>query len=198
MGGDRRGFAPALLCVGGEAMLLAGHDVDGRPTQQSCSSLIEPNARSNRTGSAMQVAGPREGRTEGSTVVFEAPHGEHQSLRQRPNPMPRSSPGARGGTPRRRRAAGLRRRGHRAAEYIRRSTGIAHDERGREAAIEDRAWPRLLLWVFACAALVVSLVIRAEGLDDRDPRSAVRAPATEGSWEVGLPMLSSILQQDES
>jgi hypothetical protein len=96
------------------------------------------------------------------------------------------------------RAAGLRRRCQRAAEHIRNLTGIAHDEKGRQGWVEDRPWPRLLLWVFACAALVVSLVIRADGLDDRDPRSAVRAAATKENGETGLPVLSSIPRRGEA
>jgi hypothetical protein len=59
-------------------------------------------------------------------------------------------------------------------------------------------WPRLLLWVFACAALVVSLIIRADGLDDRAPGAAVRATASEGAAKTGLPMLSSIIQRGEA
>ena len=111
----------------------------------------------------------------------------HPSLRQWLNPMSSASPGAGGATPRRR-AAGLRRRCQRAAEHIRHSTCTAHDARGKEGAIEDRPWPRLLLWVFACVALVVSLVIRADGVDDRDPRSAVLAT---GTGEAGASFLKN-------
>jgi hypothetical protein len=65
-------------------------------------------------------------------------------------------------------------------------------------AAEDRPWPRLALWVFACAALVVSLIVRADGLDDRAPGSAVRATATEGLSGAGLPMLGWIIQRSEA
>jgi hypothetical protein len=59
-------------------------------------------------------------------------------------------------------------------------------------------WPRLLLWVFACAALVVSLVMRPDGLDDRNPRSAVRAAATEEVSATGLSLLSSTIPHGEA
>jgi hypothetical protein len=96
------------------------------------------------------------------------------------------------------RAAGLSRRCQQAAEHIRNSTGIAQDEKVREGRVEDRPWLRLLLWVFACAALVVSLVIRTDGLDERDPRLAERAAATKEVSETGLPFLSSIIQRGEA
>lgn len=70
--------------------------------------------------------------------------------------------------------------------------------RGDAGAVLDRAWPRLLLWVVACAALVVSLIIRADGLDDPAPGSAVRATATKGLAETGLPLLSSIIPRGEA
>ena len=66
-----------------------------------------------------------------------------------------------------------------------------------DRAAEDRPWPRLLLWLFACAALVVSLIVRADNLDERDPGSAVRA-ATNGPSETGLPMLGWIIQRGEA
>ena len=146
----------------------------------------------------MQVAGPSQGRTEASSFVAEASLQGHPSLRQWLNPMSSAVPGAGGATPQRRHAAGLRRRCRRAAEHIRHSTGTAHDARGKEGAIEDRPWPRLLLWVFACAALVVSLVIRTDGLDQRHPRMAERAAATKEVSETGLPFLSSIIQRGEA
>ena len=62
-------------------------------------------------------------------------------------------------------------------------------------AAADRAWPRLLLWVFACAALVVSLSIRADGLDGRGPGPAARATAANGLWETDLPLLGSIIEE---
>ena len=136
----------------------------------------------------MQVAGLRQGRTEASIVAVKTPLGGHQSLRQCPDPMPRASPGAGGETRWRQRAAGLRRRCQVAAEHVRNSTGIAYDEKDREGPVKDMPWPRLLLWVFACVALVVSLVIRADGVDDRDPRSAVLAT---GTGEAGASFLKN-------
>jgi hypothetical protein len=126
----------------------------------------------------MKVAGLRQGRTEASIDAVKTPLEERQSLRQSPKPMPRPSPGSDGEIPWRRRAAGLRRRWQRAAEHIRNSTGIVRNENSRQGAVAHRMWPRLLLWVFACIALVVSLVLRADGVVDRDPRSAVRNTAT--------------------
>lgn len=90
----------------------------------------------------------------------------------------------------RQRGAGVIRRGcERAAEHIRNSAGAAHCESGKGGSA-GTPWPRLLLWVFACAALLVSLVIRADGLDDRDPGLALRAGATKPSWETSLPVFS--------
>jgi hypothetical protein len=105
---------------------------------------------------------------------------------------------ARGKTSRRRRAADLGDKCQRAAECIRNSTGTAHDEQGKEVALEQRPWPRLLLWVLTCAALVVSLVMRTDGLDDRNPGSAVRAVATEELSEAGRPLLSSMIRRGEA
>ena len=119
-------------------------------------------------------------------------------MRQCPDPMPRASPGAGGETRWRQRAAGLRRGCQVAAEHVRNSTGIAYDEKGREGPVKDMPWPRLLLWVFACAALVVSLVIRTDGLDQRHPRMAERAAATKEVSETGLPFLGSIIQRGEA
>jgi hypothetical protein len=75
---------------------------------------------------------------------------------------------------------------------------MAHVTKRPDGAAGDRPWPRLLLWVFACAALVVSLIVRADGLDGRDPESAVRATATKGLSETGLPLLGSIIRGGEA
>lgn len=147
-------------------------------------------------GYAMQVAGSFQGRTVASTVGAGAPPGANLSPRDfpdQPRPQRYDRPQAAG-----RQHAGLRRRCRRAAKRIRRSTGIAQGKTGNEAAVVDRPWPRLLLWLFACAALVVSHIIRAEGLDGRDPGSAVRATAVEGVAGPGLPLLSSILQRGDA
>jgi hypothetical protein len=83
------------------------------------------------------------------------------------------------------------------ARRIRSSTKIAHDGQGREVARLSGPWPRLLLWVFACAALVVSLIIRADDLDDRASRAPVRATANQGAQDTGRSLLSSIIQGRE-
>jgi hypothetical protein len=111
--------------------------------------------------------------------------------------MPGPSLTARGNASRQR-AADRGGKCRRAAEYIRNSTGTAHDEQGKQIALEHRAWPRLLLWVLTCAALVVSLVMRTDGLDDRSPGSAVRAVATEELSEAGRPLLSSMIPRGEA
>ena len=73
-----------------------------------------------------------------------------------------------GVSPVRQHAAGLlRQRCERAAEHIRISADVAGRNQGSCRA-EATPRLRLLLWVFACAALVVSLVIRADNLDDPD------------------------------
>jgi hypothetical protein len=48
--------------------------------------------------------------------------------------------------------------------------------------------------VFACAALVVSMMIRADGFDHQGPGSTVRAAAAERSWASGVPLLGSIVR----
>jgi hypothetical protein len=65
---------------------------------------------------------------------------------------------------------------------------MAQVEKPRHGAAADPPWPRLLLWAFACAALVVSLIVRADRLDDRASGSALRATATERMSETGLPI----------
>ena len=76
---------------------------------------------------------------------------------------------------------------------------MAHYESGKEcSAVKDTPWPRLLLWVFACTALLVSLIIRADGLDDRDPGLAVRAAAIQRSSTADLPANRSIIQSGEA
>jgi hypothetical protein len=148
----------------------------------------------------MQVGGLGQGRTEALTVFMESPRGGRLPSRRCSGEMPRPSPCDGGEAPLRQHGAGfIRRRCERAAEHIRSSTGVAHYESSKQgSAVKDRPWPRLLLWVFACAALLVSLIIRADGLDDRDPRLAVRATATKAPSATALPMLSSTIQRGEA
>ena len=132
-------------------------------------------------------------------VVVEArpagnlPSRRHPDLTLR---FPECAPGET--SPRRQHRAGVRRRCKRAAKLIRSSTKIAHDRQGRKVAGLGGPWPRLLLWIFACAALVVSLIVRADGLDDRVPGSALRATAPEALPETGFPMLGWIIQRGEA
>jgi hypothetical protein len=161
------------------------------------SSSIEPNARSNHEQALrMQIAGPGQGRIEASTDVAARPD-RPPSSRPWPDRLPRQLRRDGEAGARRQRAADLRRRCKRAAKRIRSSTGMVAARR-LDGAAEDWPWPRLLLWVFACAALVVSLIVRADGLDDRAPGSALRATATEGLPETGLPMLGWIIQRGEA
>lgn len=78
------------------------------------------------------------------------------------------------------RTAGLlRQRCATLAARIRSSTELmGGDARPEQRAARHVPWLGLLLWVFACAALFVSLVMRADDLD-RDRRVAVRAVAAE-------------------
>jgi hypothetical protein len=88
-------------------------------------------------------------------------------------------------SPVRQHAAGLlRQRCKRAAEHIRISTGVAGRNQG-SCRVEATPWLRLLLWVFACAALVVSLVIPADDLDDPDRSFVGREGAPAHSLETG-------------
>jgi hypothetical protein len=83
--------------------------------------------------------------------------------------------------PTRQRTAGrLRQMCARIAECIRSSTEVMVGRvRPEQRAARSLPWLMLLLWVFACAALSVSLAIRPDGLDDPDRRLAGRegAPA---------------------
>ena len=78
------------------------------------------------------------------------------------------------------RTAGLfHQRCARLAAFIRSSTELmGGDGRPAQRAARRVPWLGLLLWVFACAALFVSLVMHADDLD-RDRRVAVRAAAAE-------------------
>jgi hypothetical protein len=83
----------------------------------------------------------------------------------------------------------LRQRCARVAACIRTSTKLTGgDARPEQRAVRRRVpWLGLLLWVFACAALFVSLVMRADDLD-RDRRVAVRAAADELMSERPYPV----------
>ena len=96
-------------------------------------------------------------------------------------------------------AAALHQRCASFGAYIRSSTEVMGHRTGPEqGAARAVPWMGLLLWMFACAALLVSLIIRAEDLDDRAPGSAVRAEATQPSSEAGLPVFSSTVQAGEA
>lgn len=144
----------------------------------------------------MQVGGVGQRRTEALTVFMDAPRHGPLPLRRCPGETPRPLPCDVGETPLRSHGAGfIRRRCESAAEQIRSSAGMAHYESGKEcSALKDTPWPRLLLWVFACTALLVSLIIRADGLDDRDPGLAVRAAAMQRSSATDLPVFRSAIQ----
>jgi hypothetical protein len=75
---------------------------------------------------------------------------------------------------------------------------MAQVESRLHGAAADRAWPRLLLWVFACAALVVSLSIRADGPGGRDAGPAARATATNGLSETRPPLLGPIIREGQA
>ena len=84
---------------------------------------------------------------------------------------------------RRRTARRVRQSCARAAECIRISTEVMGGEgRPKRPAARSLPWLGLLLWVFACAALFMSLVMRAEDLD-RDRRVATRSAASSQSSE---------------
>jgi hypothetical protein len=74
---------------------------------------------------------------------------------------------------------------------------MAHVGSPLDGAAAARAWPRLLLWVFACAALVVSLSIRADGPGGRDPGLAARATAANGLFETRLPLLGALIREGQ-
>lgn len=148
----------------------------------------------------MQVSCLGQARTEAPTVFMDSPRGRCLPARHRAGEMPSPSSPCEGEVVLPKHGAGfIRRRCERVAEHIRSSTGVVHYESSRKcSAGEDTPWLRLLLWVFACAALLVSLIIRADGLDHRDPESAVRAAVSEGPSETGLPMLGSTIQGGEA
>ena len=201
MGGGPGGFDITFARVGAKVRcdVLGARDVimrDGCRTQLSSSFPIGRRLDETERVSAMQVAGAGQGRTEALTVGVEARLAGNLPSRRRDDStlrLPEYAPPET--SPQRQHRVGLRRRCKRVAKRIRSSTKIAHDGQGRKVAGLGEAWPRLLLWVFACAALVVSLIIRADGLDDR---AAVRAPANQGVQETGLSLLSSIIQGRET
>lgn len=86
-----------------------------------------------------------------------------------------------------------------AAERIRNSTGVADCARGAEDfGIGSRLWPRLLLWVFACVALVLTLHVRADGLYRSGPDATIRATAPDGFWTTRFPVLGSLIRRGEA
>lgn len=148
----------------------------------------------------MQVGGLGQGQTEALTACADAPH--RSRLRSRQCPGETSSPSPpdlEAASLRRPGADFIRRRCKSAAERIRRSAGVAHYESGKESsAVQVAPWPRLLLWMFACTALLVSLIIRAEDLDRPAPQLAARTEATQPSSETDLPVSGSTIQAGET
>jgi hypothetical protein len=102
----------------------------------------------------------------------------------------RADDGGRAVRVRQRTAALLRQRCARLAACIRTSAEVM----GRNARPEQRTprhvpWLGLVLWVFACAALFVSLIMRADDLD-RDRRVAARSVVKEQSSGFSDPVRS--------
>jgi hypothetical protein len=97
--------------------------------------------------------------------------------------------------PARQRTAGrLRQICARIAECIRSSTEVmGGGVRPEQRAARGLPWLTLLLWLFACAALVIRLVIRADDLDDPDRSLAGREGAPARSSETGRPVFSLII-----
>jgi hypothetical protein len=91
---------------------------------------------------------------------------------------------------RQRTAALLRQRLARLADRIRNSTEVMGGEaRPDQRGVADVPWLGLLLWVFACAALFVSLIMRPGDLD-QDRRVAARSLLKEQSAGLSSPMPS--------
>jgi hypothetical protein len=91
---------------------------------------------------------------------------------------------------RQRTAALLRQRLARLADRIRSSTEVMGGEaRPDQRGVRDVPWLGLLLWVFACAALFVSLIMRPGDLD-QDRRVAARSVLKEQRAGLSAPMPS--------
>jgi hypothetical protein len=84
----------------------------------------------------------------------------------------------------------LRQRCARVADCIRSSTEVTGGTVGPEQrAARGVPWLGLLLWMFACAALFVSLMLRPGNLDG-DRRVAASSEAGAHSWERSYPVRS--------
>jgi hypothetical protein len=84
----------------------------------------------------------------------------------------------------------LRQRCARVADCIRTSTEVMAGAAGPEQrAATGVPWLGLLLWMFACAALFVSVMMRPGDLD-RDRRVAVSSEAGAHSWALSYPVRS--------
>jgi hypothetical protein len=84
----------------------------------------------------------------------------------------------------------LRQRCARVADCIRSSTEVIGGTAGPEQrAARGVPWLGLLLWMFACAALFVSLMLRPGNLDG-DRRVAASSEAGAHSWELSYPVRS--------
>ncbi len=111
-----------------------------------------------------------------------------------------ASPARPGGEPvqaGQRTAASLRQRCARVADCIRSSTEVMSGTAGPEQrAARGVPWLGLLLWMFACAALFVSLMMRPGDLDG-DRRLAASSEAGAHSWELSYPVRSWTRPADE-
>lgn len=142
----------------------------------------------------MQTVGSERARIEESGAPVNSARGGR--LRSSEAPRRESYDGA----PARRRAArALNRRCAKAARRIRRSSGVVPRAGGRaDAGLGRRTWPRLLLWVFACAALVVSTMMRAEAVRQREASASLRAAVTEGSGAAEAPLFGALVRPGEA
>ena len=148
----------------------------------------------------MQRVAPSPAGTEGAGALAGSNGGGRLPWRKRAREVPGRSACNGAQAPGRQRGAGsIRQRCARVAERIRNSAGVHQREGGTDrAALKERPWPRLVLWVFACAALVVTLMVRADGLDDRDPGSTIRTATAERSWATRFPVLSAFIRRGEA
>ena len=137
----------------------------------------------NHQGSGMEVGGLGQRRTEAPIAVGVSPSRGRRPLKLRPGQTPTPVHRHDEGCPVRKRRAGFFRGAcERAAEYLRTSSGVDRCDARQERCVgTDRSWPRLLLWALSCAGLCVSLIMRADDLDQHAPRLAAREMAPERS-----------------
>ena len=175
-------LVPAIRHLGRSHVACQPVDIPGR-NAPLMPAPVEPRARrANRPGSAMRVRALR--RTV-PTDDRDLPCGASPTSGHGSGTMLKLSGRDGGVSPVRQSAAGsLRQRCERAIEHIRISAGVADRNQG-SCRVEATPWLRLLLWVFACAALVVSLVIRVDDRDDPDRSFVGREEAPAHSLETG-------------